>query len=359
MTRAFFLLVVVGLMGTVAVAQPQPPAKPLIEQIEDAWKARAEKVKTAEFVLEVEKYYPKGAISEEHGKTDAVIPDGDRRVKYVGRYLLRDDQIRLEEEGVRWNGGEFVDTREVFLHERESELSYESVKSQVGTGVIGNHPSEYFHTRREPFLPLTMCYRGAGPGPWVPFSLADFAPSGRGVINGVDCQAVIRTSTRGATRTLWLDPASGWVVIRDSRRSSNGDLTETDIRYATVAAGQPAVITGWRGRTLRAGKRPSYTWEVTAKRADFAPRVGDDDFRFAFPPGATVVRDGVTTREILQTTATGELSPHPLSHTTQQFAREKVSRRVYGLIASGLCLFVLFAFITLIRRRGRWHLPTV
>ncbi len=284
MTRAFFLLVVVGLVGNVAVAQPQP-AKPVIEQIEDAWKVRGEKVKSAEVEFEVKSVFGRGALRDPSGKA---VPENETATKYVAKFFLAEATIRMEKEGTGWDGKEFGQIRSVTVCSEQGVRGFRDLIGTTSVVTVTKGPN-YFEAFADPFGPLTRHLRGNGPGPIVAFRLGDFQViSAPAVIRGVLCTTLEARSATGDVETLWLDGTRDWLVVRSQYGHNDRRSVICDFDYA-VNDQIGHVLSKWNIRLLNAKRAPEASYDHTVLRTVLNKGTQELSREIAFPVGARVL----------------------------------------------------------------------
>lgn len=287
MIRSFTTLVALGLAGGVAVAQPPAPPKPLIEQIEDAWKARAQKVKTVVVKLDVEEFYPKGSISKVNGISGKVLPTEDGRAKFSARLVLDGLQFRLETDGVCWNGSRIGQTREVALCGPTVNKRVEEAQGKPYQGYVPGK-ADYFQAMRDPYRPLVRHLRGGEAAVFGSSNLADWRTTSQSaIINGAKCTSITQSGDGGDTWTLWLDPTKEWSVTRETFVFPSGIRTDCDYKYTAVDGVGP-MLAGWTARTMGSDRTPLKSQSVNVVSSVIDVPVSESEWILTFKPGTRV-----------------------------------------------------------------------
>jgi hypothetical protein len=231
------------------------------------------------------------------------------------------------------------------------------------TGMI-EHAAHSHHAQLSIFRPVLFTFRPFNPhflGFHVPFR-----DTGRaGIIDGASCpilESVERAQFNTTTRTIWVDPARDYNILRYTVHGDSGLVAlQIDVSYSRSAD------VGWRPdgwKIQRFGKENTIRTQTSASHVkfEFNPSLGDKDFDLVFPVGTVVAdeRHGVS-HVVQQNLAARPILPADEGATHEELMQTKpgharLSRSLTPLgwfIAINLAIAISLTAV-IIYRRIRW-----
>lgn len=284
-------------------ANAQQKASPNIGDIQKAWQARQDRVRTARFTWKEKRTWPKGSISlfyvpavaakvpEIKGKT---MPATDSTVDFSYIFTLDKDKVRLEYEGKEWDN-----VRQGFRPEKYlSAFNGKTARDVYPIGLAdvdwpqgAIRKSERYRDAEQPsLLPLILLYR-----PFVPSlkpidDLRGMIVTGQQkVLNGQRCVELMQQLSTSSIH-IWVDPARDFVLARRQVIAQGKSVGQVDISYRNdESAGW--VPTSWKTVSLHRNDKLYYSSTSEIASAEFDNRVESNTFDFDFPLGTWVLNE--------------------------------------------------------------------
>lgn len=279
--------VIVGVLAGTAVAHAQTPS--ILDQIEKAWKARGEKVRTADFRVHQASTQFKGGLTAlgYPSAQEKTTPPTDVRSEWDGRFLLEGTKLRVDEGQAMWNGTEMASVRRTVLMDRDGRKSLEVGARPAPQGGISRDGS-YTEATATNWRPLTRLVRGLDPGMRT-FRIDDLVVTGvKSVVNGRACEQLVQKLSAGDRMEYWLDPARDWVLVRESYVHSGVQQTQHDIEYERHPEGG-WVPTGWDHRSTAGGNHPVSVSKTRVTAVAINQPIAPGEFTLTFPAGTQVL----------------------------------------------------------------------
>lgn len=265
------------------------------ETIFASWRKRAELCPSARLSLTVradEVMWPASTLDGNSARTTRVRP---QRKEYEYTYDLSIDspRVRYELSGDRimLDDGSLgpADMAGAFDGSLSTMLADPSVNVEFHSGhVFRLTTAEGFVTStnypvRWTFAPLAE--------PLHEFSLRAFQLSPkRQVKDGTTCLVLVQDDTNGFWRSLWIDPARDFSIVRYTIATKERLVRQLDCEYERNDVGAWLPTRWTTVRRDSSDGSPSSTETVTVDRCEVAPEFRKDEFVISFPPG-TVVED--------------------------------------------------------------------
>lgn len=260
-----------------------------IDQVATAWQRRQDKVRAAEFHITATNTFYKGGFS--FGEADHAIrprPAEDTRTNYRVRYVLDGTKVRVESDGLQWNGTAFLQVRRTALMDGKIKSSLDEGERPEPQGLLSQE-SDYFEAKGQAARPITRCFRGTS-RPMRSFLIDDLKPTGtRLPIGGRLCEQFILKRVGGDRSEFWLDPGRDWVLVRETYTDPKVIYSQLDISYEPNSA-CGWVPMGWEFRHMVHDAVPVCVQKFVVSKYSLNEAIPESEFTLRFPAG-TRVRD--------------------------------------------------------------------
>lgn len=341
-----------------------------LEVIEKAWRARQERVRSAQWSWRERVFWPKGSISaflvagttpeelERRGLASGmgkVMPPKDTIVDFAYRLLLDGEKVRLEYSGQEWAHARqaFRPVQYVSVFGKEQKSCYLEGTGHatwpLGQVCVGPN---YRDAHLAAVQPLMLAYRPLAAS-MMAVKVLQMSVKGKAVIDGRTCMELTESLLqKGSVMYWWLDPEREFVVLRRLVMVNRKPFEEIEIRYwEDKAVGW--VPHQWRTISYNASSgKLLCIHEATLEEAVFNGPVEHTAFDITFPPGTVVTDEKTGSSYLIRSDGSRRVIQEDETGMTYEQLRTKVVEESSGFPWRGLLLGLGIAALGL--WVGRW-----
>ncbi|HEY7428458.1 MAG TPA: hypothetical protein VH682_29770 [Gemmataceae bacterium] len=293
-------IVVASVVLAASIARAQQEKSPTIADVQKAWQARQDRVRTARFTWKEQRTWPKGSISSTFGPAaleripevkGKIMPPADKTVDFSYTLAMDNDKVRFEYEGSEWANAK-QDFRPVkYVSVFDGKTAKHLYPDGVGhadwpVGVI-HKGADYRDAGLAALRPLLLVYR-----PFVatlqPTDIQEMTLEGeQAVIDGRMCVELVQRLPKNSSVQLWVDTTQDFLLVRRLIIEQGKPLEQIDIHYR-VDRSSGWVPTDWK--IVNYGSKGRLLCSINAVLTSGEFNIGVDPslFDFDFPPGARV-----------------------------------------------------------------------
>jgi len=266
----------------------------LPEEILSAWRHREQAVRSARFELKETITYPKHTQS---GKSGRSHPEKDATFDQTRTFSLQDLMLRHTTDGPKWNAEreEFVPRPYACVTNGVTSKAFHGVSAASNDNYpVGFVKADAKHQDLDNYhiYPILVTYRPLYPGTELVDTQRWRVKPEQPLLSGVSC-VVIAAQFGSVSKSLWLDPARGYVPLRQIWVLDGRTFFQLDVTYghADLSAGERVPVPiRWHAVHYETGGGVHENCVTTTVKSELNRTLPKEEFEFEFPVG-TKVRD--------------------------------------------------------------------